>query len=297
MQLPVIVAPMFLISNPKMVIESARAGIIGTFPLLNARPISVCEEWLTEIKEALPTEKWGVNIICHKGENPRYDEDVELIKKYQPPLVITSLGNPTPIVEIVHSYGGKVYSDVVIEKHAKKAAMAGVDGLILVCAGAGGHGGQLNPFAFVAAVKSFFKGDIILAGAISTGADIAAARAIGADYAYMGTRFIVAEEGNAPDTYKEMIINSSSEDIVYTDAISGVNANFLIPSLTASGINVSELTSGKGKMDFDDHKAWRDIFSAGQGVAAISECQSIAQIVSQLKAEYEEACNRLNVLI
>lgn len=296
MRLPVIVAPMFLISNPKMVIESSRGGIIGTFPLLNARPISVCEEWLTEIKEALPNEIWGVNIICHTGENPRYHEDVELIKKFQPPLVITSLGNPTPIVEIVHSYGGKVYSDVIFEKHAKKAAMAGVDGLILVCAGAGGHGGLLNPFAFVAAVKTFFKGDIILAGALSSGADIAAARAIGADYAYMGTRFIVAEEGNASDAYKDMIINSSSEDIIYTDAISGVNANFLIPSLTASGINVTDLTSGKGKMDFDNHKAWRDIFSAGQGVAAITERQTVAKIIEQLKVEYEEACNRLNVL-
>lgn len=290
MKLPLIVAPMFLVSTPRMVIESSREGVIGTFPLLNARTPRICADWLTEIKEALPTEIWGVNMICHRGENPRYDEDLALIEEYQPPLVITSLGNPSPIVEAVHRYGGKVYADVIFEKHAKKAAAAGVDGLILVCVGAGGHGGHLSPFAFVHAVKSFFKGDVVLAGGISTGADIAAARIIGADYAYMGTRFLIADEGSASETYKEMLIESTIEDIIYTDAITGVKANFLLPSLQANGIDLAQL--GQNTLDsskLSDPKAWKHIFSAGHGVATIQKRQTIREILEQLKTEYDQA--------
>ncbi|WP_309118173.1 nitronate monooxygenase [Paenibacillus sp.] len=294
MRLPIIVAPMFLVSSPRMVIESCRQGVIGTIPLLNARTPEICAEWLSEMKEALPTETWGVNIISHRGENPRFDEDLALIEAYRPPLVISSLGDPAPIVEAVQRYGGAVYADVICEKHARKAAKAGVDGLILVCAGAGGHGGQLNPFAFIHAVKSFYEGTIVLAGGISTGADIAAARVAGADYAYMGTRFLAADEGSASDAYKEMVIQSSIEDIVYTDAITGVHANFLLPSLRASRIDIARRDRGNADSPrMTEHKAWKTIFSAGQGVAAVRERQSVRDIVAQLESEYEEARQRI----
>ncbi|TLS52713.1 nitronate monooxygenase [Paenibacillus antri] len=294
MRLPIIVAPMFLVSSPRMVIESCRAGVIGAIPLLNARTPDICAEWLSEIQEALPTETWGVNIICHRGENPRFDDDLALIEAYRPPLVISSLGNPAAIVETVHRYGGKVYADVISEKHARKAAKAGVDGLILVCAGAGGHGGRLHPFAFVHAVKAFYEGTIVLAGAVSTGADIAAARVVGADYVYMGTRFLAADEGSASDAFKEMVMQSSIEDIVYTDAVTGVHANFLLPSLQASNIDIA--APGRGKADMagmTEHKAWKAIFSAGQGVGAVRERQSVRDIVAQLTREYEEARQRI----
>lgn len=183
LKLPVIVAPMFLVSTPKMVIEASNAGVIGSFPLLNARPVETCADWLKEVKESLGEKPWAVNFICHRGSNKRYEEDFELIRQYEPPIVITSLGSPADIIEIVHAYGGLVYSDVANIRHAKKAASSGVDGLILVCAGAGGHGGTINPFAFIAAVKKFYSGTIILSGSLSTGADVAAAKLMGADYA------------------------------------------------------------------------------------------------------------------
>ncbi|MEK5332368.1 NAD(P)H-dependent flavin oxidoreductase [Lysinibacillus sp. FSL W8-0992] len=189
LRLPIIVAPMFLVSNPAMVIEASRAGAIGSFPLLNARPATTCAEWLQEIKEALPTEPWAVNFICHPVANARFEEDLQLIEEYEPPIVITSLGNPKRVIDIVHSYGGKVYADVANVKHAEKSAATGVDGLILVCAGAGGHGGQLNPFGFVSAVKKFFNGTIILSGSLSSGADVLAAQIIGADYALFRDAF------------------------------------------------------------------------------------------------------------
>lgn len=297
--LPVIVAPMFLISTPKMVIESSKAGMIGTFPLLNARPASECAKWLEEVKTALPNEPWGVNFICHERENVRYAEDFALIQQYEPPIVITSLGNPAPVVEAVHAYGGKVYSDVIYVKHAKKAAAAGVDGLILVCAGAGGHGGQLNPFAFVSEVREFFDGIICLSGAISTGAHVAAAKLIGADYAYIGTRFMTAAESNSPEPLKDMLIESDIEDIVYTDAFSGVHANYLVPSIVANGLDPKNLQS-KGKLDFSvmtDAKAWKDIWSAGQGVGSVKHKQTIAQIAQQLEREYKETLAKLTATV
>lgn len=299
MTLPVIVAPMFLISTPKMVIESSKAGMVGTFPLLNARPASECAKWLQEIKEALPTEPWGVNFICHERENVRYEEDMALIKEYQPPIVITSLGNPAPVVEAVHAYGGKVFSDVIFVKHAKKAAQAGVDGLVLVTAGAGGHGGNLNPFAFISEVRAFFKGTICLAGTISTGADIVAARLMGADYAYIGTRFLTAAEGQTTDDFKQMVIDAQIEDIIYTDAFSGVHANYLIPSIIKNGLDPRNLQS-KGKLDFSgmtDAKAWKDIWSAGQGVGSVTERQTIAEIAEELRVQMQEAIEKAGSLL
>lgn len=294
-KLPVIVAPMFLVSTPQMVIESGRAGVIGSFPLLNARPAEECAKWLVEVKEALGDIPWAVNFISHRGSNKRYDEDVELIREHKPPIVITSLGSPAEVLEIVHGYGGLVYSDVANVKHAKKAAQSGVDGLILVCAGAGGHGGTLNPFAFIEAVKKFFDGTIILSGSLSTGQDVAAALLMGADYAYMGTRFLAVEESSAPEDYKQMVIDSSIEDILYTDSFSGVPVNVLIPSLEKQGIDPKTL---KPKKDIDlshlvNAKAWRDIWSAGHGVTTVTKRETVKEVVSQLEREYEEGVKAL----
>jgi nitronate monooxygenase len=294
-KLPLIVAPMFLVSNPKMVIEAAKADVIGSFPLLNARPASACAVWLKEIKQEIPDKEWAVNFICHKTSNKRYEEDLQLIKDYQPPIVITSLGHPGETIEVVHGYGGKVYSDVATVNHAKKAASTGVDGLILVCAGAGGHGGTINPFAFIHAVKEFYNGTIILSGCISTGQDIAAAKAMGADYAYMGTRFLVAEESSAFDEYKKMVIDATIEDVLYTNAFSGVYANVLIPSLIKQGIDPATL---KSREDVDlshlvNVKAWRDIWSAGHSVTNVKEIQPMSEIIRQLKEEYEAGVARL----
>ncbi|EON72090.1 NAD(P)H-dependent flavin oxidoreductase [Lysinibacillus sphaericus] len=293
--LPIIVAPMFLVSNPAMVIAASKAGAIGSFPLLNARPTEVCAEWLQEIKEALPTEPWAVNFICHPVANERFEEDLQLIERHEPPIVITSLGNPKRVIEIVHGYGGKVYADVANVKHAEKSAATGVDGLILVCAGAGGHGGQLNPFGFVSAVKKFFDGTIILSGSISSGADVLAAQIIGADYAYMGTRFLACDDGNAPEDYKKMVIASKTDDILYTDAFSGVHVNVLIPSLLKEGIDPSTL---KPREDIDlthlvDAKAWRDIWSAGHGVTNIEQRETVREIITTLQEEYETARQQL----
>src|SRR5690606_15208978 len=295
LKLPVIVAPMFLVSTPKMVIEASNAGVIGSFPLLNARPVETCAEWLKEVKESLGEKPWAVNFICHRGSNKRYEEDFELIRQYEPPIVITSLGSPADVIEIVHAYGGLVYSDVANIRHAKKAASSGVDGLILVCAGAGGHGGTINPFAFIAAVKKFYNGTIILSGSLSTGADIAAALLMGADYAYMGTRFLAVEESNAPEDYKQMVIDSSIEDILYTDSFSGVPVNVLIPSLEKQGIDPKTL---KPKKDVDlshlvNAKAWRDIWSAGHGVTTVTKRETVKEVVSQLEKEYEEGVKAL----
>lgn len=278
-----------------MVIEASEAGVIGSFPLLNARPIETCAEWLKEVKEALGDKLWAVNLICHKKSNKRFDEDLEKIRQYEPPIVITSLGSPAEVIEIVHSYGGLVYSDVANVRHAKKAAQAGVDGLILVCAGAGGHGGTLNPFAFVAAVKQFYGGTIILSGSLSTGADIAAARLMGVDYAYMGTRFIAAEESDAQEEYKQMVIESTIEDILYTDSFSGVHANVLIPSLLKEGIDPATLKP-KEEVDLShlvDVKAWRDIWSAGHGVTTVTKRETTREIVETLHREYEESITKL----
>lgn len=302
LSLPVIVAPMFLVSSPKMVIEGCKSGVIVSFPLLNARTAETLKEWMETITMELTTAKqkktdqaiapWAVNFIAHRS-NKRYNEDLALIREYQPPIVITSLGDPGPVVEIVHQYGGLVFSDVITVSHAQKAASKGVDGLVLVCTGAGGHAGTINPFAFMGAVKEFWDGMIILSGAISSGRDILAAQALGADFAYMGTRFIAAEESFAQKEYREMLIDSTLDDLIYTNAFSGVNANYLKPSIRKAGLDPDQLEN-KNKADFSKMndaapKAWKNIWSAGQGVNTINKVQTIKQIVEELEASYKEA--------
>ncbi|SER67709.1 nitronate monooxygenase family protein [Psychrobacillus sp. OK032] len=290
LKLPVIVAPMFLVSSTESVIASCRNGVVGSIPLLNARTEEKCEEMLADLKAALPTEPWAVNFIAHKT-NKRHESDLDLIRKYEPPVVIVSLGHPGTVTEVVHGYGGLVFSDVITVKHAKKAAEAGVDGLILVCAGAGGHAGTLNPFAFIDAVREFWDGYIILAGGISSGKDILAAQIMGADFAYMGTKFIPAEESVAFPEYKEMLVDSSIADIIYTDSFSGVNANYLVPSLLKNNIDPTSLKP-RDMVDLShmvDAKAWRDIWSAGHGVTTVKSIDSTAVIIDRLVKEYEEA--------
>lgn len=290
LKLPIIVAPMFLVSSPELVIASSRSGVIGSIPLLNARRKEQCEEWLQQFSKELSDVPWAVNYICHRT-NKRLEEDLELIQKYKPPIVIASLGHPGKVVDVVKTYGGKVFADVANLRHAQKAADSGVDGLILVSAGAGGHAGILNPFAFISAVREFWDGVIILAGGISTGQDILAAQVMGADYVYMGTRFIATDESVAFPEYKEMLVQSTSEDILYTDAFSGVHANYLIPSLKRNHIDPSTLKK-KETVDLGhmiDPKAWKDIWSAGHGVTVIKETQPLQQLLQTLTREYMEA--------
>ena len=304
LSLPAVAAPMFLISGPQLVIECCKNGIVGTFPALNHRTTEGFEEWVIEIKEALEAfEKetgkkaapFGVNLIVHPT-NPRVQPDLEICIKHKVPLIITSLGAVSDLVNAVHSYGGLVYHDIIKKRHAEKAAEAGVDGLILVAAGAGGHAGALNPMALVNEIKAFFKKTILLSGCISTGQDIASALQMGANLAYMGTRFINVKESMADPKYQEMIINSKAEDIVYTAAVSGVNANFLRPSLEAMGIT-EELWSQTKKIDFESEldaakaeaQAWKTIWSAGQGVTAIDDIRSTADLITDLKREFKVA--------
>ncbi|CAM2788352.1 nitronate monooxygenase [Paenibacillus sediminis] len=306
--LPVIVAPMFLVSNPQMVVESCKAGIIGSFPLLNARSNEILDAWmseitnkLTEARETYPAGQiapWAVNLIVHRT-NQRYAEDLALIEKYQPPIVITSLGDPSPVVNVVHQYGGLVFSDVISIHHARRAADKGVDGLILVCNGAGGHGGTIHPMAFMDAVRSFWDGITILAGSISSGQDIVAAEALGADFAYMGTRFIATSESSASPEYQQMLIDSTLDDLIYTDAFSGVNANFLIPSIRKAGLDPDTLkkkdTVDLSHLNSSNSKAWKDIWSAGQGVGAITQVQTIRELVHELTEEYEDTLSKLTL--
>ncbi len=301
LNLPVVAAPLFLISNPNMVIECCKNGIVGTFPALNQRTSEGFEAWLIEIKEALTAfEKetgqkaapFGVNLIVHPT-NPRLEADVKLCMKHKVPLVITSLGAVSMVVEAIHSYGGLVFHDIIKKRHAEKAAEAGVDGLILVSAGAGGHGGSLNPMSLVAEVKEIFKKTILLSGCISTGKDVASALQMGADLAYMGTRFINTDESLAPEEYKKMIVDAGANDVVYTAAISGVHANFLAASLEAAGITAEDLKKDV-KIDFGkeldtEAKAWKTIWSAGQGVTTIKDSISVKALVERLRNEFIDA--------
>ncbi len=301
LSLPAIAAPMFLISGPKLVIESCKNGIVGTFPALNQRTSEGFEEWLIEIKAELDKfEKetgkkaapFGVNLIVHQT-NPRVEADLKICVKHKVPIIITSLGAVSQIVDAVHSYGGLVFHDIIKKRHAEKAQEAGVDGLILVAAGAGGHAGTTNPMTLVAEIKKFFKKTIILSGCISTGRDIASALQMGADLAYMGTRFINTEESKATDEYRQMIIDAGAGDVVYTAAISGVHANFLGASLQAAGITAEDLKKDT-KIDFGkeldtEAKAWKTIWSAGQGSALIDDSLPVAELVEQLKSEFKEA--------
>ena len=302
--MPVIGAPLFLVSGPDLVIAQCKAGIIGSFPALNARPQHVLDEWLTRIKnelaeykEANPDAKvapFAVNQICH-GSNDRLMADMETCVKHEVPIIITSLRPPSEVVEAAHSYGGLVYHDVISVRHAQKAAEQGVDGLILVCAGAGGHAGTLSPFALLREVKEWFDGTVILSGSIGDGHSVASAIALGADFAYMGTRFIATHEANAEPEYKKMLEESAAADIVYSSLFTGVLGNYLKPSISNAGLDPDNLPDAdKSSMNFGsggntDSKAWKDIWGSGQGIGLIEDSPSVEELVGRLKSEYELA--------
>ncbi len=305
LSIPVIAAPMFLASGPRLVIECCKAGVVGAFPALNQRTSEGFEAWLEEIKAALEEYEretgkkpapFGVNLIVHPS-NPRLKDDVALCVKHKVPLVMTSLGAAAELVETVHSSGGIVFHDVVNAKHARKAASVGVDGLIAVSAGAGGHGGSLNPFALVNEIRQFFDKAVVLGGSLSKGGDVAAAQMMGADLAYVGTRFLATRECGVQDDYKQMLIDTSATDIVFTPAVSGVPANFLAPSLRKAGIDPATAATPEidlglelaGAKDDGEMKPWRDIWSAGHGVGSIQDLPSAAELISRMKSEYAAA--------
>jgi len=308
LSLPLIGAPLFIVSNPDLVIEQCKAGIIGSFPALNARPKEVLDEWLDRITTELgeyaakhpdkPVAPFAVNQIVHKS-NDRLEHDVEMCVKYKVPIMITSLQAPTHVAPAAHSYGGLVFHDVTNIRHAKKALAEGADGLILVCSGAGGHAGALSPFALVAEVREFFDGPVILSGSMATGDQILAAQAMGADFAYLGTRFIATEEANAPQGHKDMVVDSTAEDIVYTNLFTGVKGNYLAKSVAEAGMDPNDLPEAdKSKMNFGSggnmkQKAWRDIWSAGQSSGMVKSVAPTAEVVAQLRAEYDAAKARL----
>lgn len=299
LSIPVVAAPMFLASGPDLVIAACRAGVLGTFPALNQRSTGGLEDWLVTIKRALgPTETpFGVNLIVHKT-NGRLQADLNVIVRHEVPVVITSLGAVRDVVDAVHSYGGIVFHDVINVRHAEKAIKAGVDGLVLVCAGAGGHAGTLSPFALVSEVRQIFDGTVLLAGAMSRGDHVAAACAMGADLAYLGTRFIATKECIAAPEYKEMITRSHAADVVYTPSISGIPANFLRSSIAANGLDPDNLPPSHDlnamKELNPEAAAWKTIWSAGQGVGAIDDVPSVADLVKRLEQEYRDTAERLS---
>jgi nitronate monooxygenase len=307
LRIPVVGAPMFTISNPNLVINQCISGIIGSFPALNAREPETLDEWIKKIKGGIskfeidnPDKKaapFAVNQICHKS-NKRLIPDMETCVDNKVPIIITSLRPPDEIIDAAHSYGGVVYHDVISIKHAKKAAELGVDGLILVTAGAGGHAGNLSPFALLREVKEWFGGTILLSGSIGDGYSIASALALGADLAYVGSRFIPTIESNANEVYKKMILDSSAEDIVYTSYFSGVLGNYLKGSIVNSGLDPLDLPLGdKGQMNFgssEKPKTWKDIWGSGQGIGRINNITSVKNVVDQLENELNEALDNLN---
>lgn len=303
--LPVISAPMFIVSGPELVIAQCASGIIGSMPALNARPQSKLAEWLTQIDTALAELKqrepgrivapYAINHIIHKS-NDRLAEDLAVCADHKVPLIITSLRAPNGVVDTVHGWGGKVFHDVTTMRHARKALDAGVDGLILVCSGAGGHAGTLSPFALLAEVRKIFDGPIALSGAISRGHDVLAARAMGADFAYIGTRFIASHEAQAQDAYKHMLVAAQAHDILYTPYFTGIPGNYLKPSISAAGLDPEALpASNPDGTNFGStrSKAWRDIWGAGQGVGSIDDISSVETIVEKLKQEYHAAYSSL----
>lgn len=289
LKLPVIAAPMFLVSGPDLVVEACNAGVIGTFPSLNQRSTEGYRDWVQEIKGRLTPDAaaFGVNHIVHPT-NPRLMADMMVSVEEKVPLIITSLGAVRDVVDAVHGYGGVVFHDIANVRHARKAAQAGVDGLILVANGAGGHAGVVNPFALVNEVRSFFDGTIILSGCLSTGSDVAAALMMGADFAYMGTRFISTTESMAQGEYKQMIVDAGASDITYTPAVSGIPANFLTPSLVANGIDPKALPEHKLDMA-DEAKAWKTVWSAGQGSASVHDIVPVSELVRRMAAEMSSA--------
>ncbi|MTJ80062.1 MAG: nitronate monooxygenase [Telmatospirillum sp.] len=308
LRLPVIGAPMFIVSTPDLVIAQCRAGVIGSFPALNARPAAVLEDWLKRIADELaahdeshpdrPAAPFAVNQIVHKS-NDRLSHDLDLCVKYKVPLVITSLGARPEVTEAVHSYGGLVFHDVIDQTFARKAVEKGADGLILVAAGAGGHAGRQSPFALVQETRRWFDGPIALSGSISTGASVLAAQTLGADFAYIGSAFIATREAQASDAYKQAIVSGSAADIVYSNLFSGVHGNYLRASIVAAGLDPDHLPEGDlSTMNFgaavaNGAKAWKDIWGAGQGIGAIDEVLPAASYVERLLSEYRESLKRL----
>ena len=310
---PVIASPLFIISHPRLVIEQCKAGVIGSMPALNARPASQLDDWLAEITETLaawdrahpeqPSAPFAINQIVHKSNN-RLQQDLELCVKYKVPVIITSLGAREDVNQAVHAYGGVVLHDVINNRFARKAVEKGADGLIAVAAGAGGHAGTTSPFALVQEIREWFDGPLALSGSIANGRAILAARAMGADFAYIGSAFIATEEARAVDAYKQMIVDSSSLDVVYTNYFSGVHGNYLKGSIAKAGMNPDDLPQADpSKMDFgtsDDgastgaaRKVWKDIWGCGQGIGAIKSVQPTAALVARLKAEYDAARREL----
>jgi len=306
LRVPVVAAPMFLISGPDLVLAACRAGIVGAFPTPNARPMAVLEQWMVHITEGLARARdaqeqaslgpWCANLVTH-STNTRLPQDLQLLSRFQPPLVVTALGSPKPALAPVHDYGGKVIADVPNLALAHKAVDAGVDGLACICTGAGGHTGALSPFAFVSAVREFFDGMVVVGGGISDGWGVAGAIAAGADLVYMGTRFIATHESMAPATYKRMLVESSAEDLIISSALTGTNASWLKPSLRANGLDPDNLPTPQSRNydsnDIDRAGRWRDIWSAGQGVGAIRAVQSVGQVVDELDTQYGQALRRL----
>ncbi|MBX3509656.1 MAG: nitronate monooxygenase [Hyphomonadaceae bacterium] len=291
LRLPVFGAPMFIVSGPELVIAQCRAGVLGAFPALNARPAELLDEWLEQIRGALTSDDapYAVNLIVH-GTNKRLERDLALVVKHKAPVVITSLGAQEQVNSAVHSYGGQVFHDVTTSAYARKAIEKGADGLVLVCAGAGGHAGRLSPFALLQETRAWFDGPIALSGAIAHGRSILAARAMGADYAYIGSPFIAAAEANATEEYKQMIIGSAASDIVYTDLFSGILGNYLGGSIARAGYDPKNLPPRVGAVDVDSGiKAWRDIWAAGQGVGIVTGVESAAEMIARWTREYQAA--------
>jgi nitronate monooxygenase len=301
LRLPVVAAPMFIVSGPQLVIAQCTAGIVGSFPALNARPPSLLDEWLSQIKEALaawdrdhpdtPAAPFAVNQIVHRS-NPRLEQDVEVCCRHRVPLVITSLGAREDVNKAVHASGGLVLHDVIDDAFARKAVEKGADGLIAVAAGAGGHAGRLSPFALVQEIREWFEGPLVLSGAIANGRSVLGAQAMGADLAYVGSAFIATTEANAPAGYKQMIVDSTARDVIYSNLFTGVHGNYLRGSIAAAGLDPDDLPqSDPSKMNFasTEAKAWRDIWGAGQGVGGVHEIVPAAELVARLAREYAEA--------
>ena len=307
--LPVIAAPLFIISNPKLVIAQCKAGVLGSFPALNARPQEVLDDWLAEITEELesfksqnpniPVAPFAVNQIVHKSNDVRLDKDMEMCIKYKVPVVITSLGARPEVNEAIHSYGGIVLHDVINNRFAHKAIEKGADGLIAVAAGAGGHAGVTSPFALIQEIREWYDGPLALSGSIATGSAVLASQAAGADFGYIGSAFIATKEANANEGYKEAITKYAADDIVYTNLVTGVHGNYLKPSLANAGFDPDNLpTSDPSKMDFgpegmEKKKAWKDIWGCGQGISAVKDVLSTYDLVNRLKNEYDNARNKI----
>ncbi|MDN5766176.1 MAG: nitronate monooxygenase [Humibacillus sp.] len=309
LRLPVVAAPMFLVSGPELVVAASTAGVLGAFPTPNCRTVEQLDGWLDTITRQLrdagrraetgAVAPWAVNLVTHRT-NTRLAQDLKLVAEYQPPVVITALGSPKPVMEVVHGYGGLVIADVVNLALARKAAAAGVDGMACVSAGAGGHTGHLSPFAFISSIRSFFDGIITVGGGISDGRGIAGAIAAGADLVYMGTRFLTTDESMAVEAYKQMVVDSGTDDVMVSDRITGTDASWLRPSLVANGMDPDNLVAPAARnYDTEDagaHKKWKDIWAAGQGLGSIRAVEPVSVVVDQLEAEYRAAVERFSAL-